>query len=256
MAAYSGDKESADFAAAVCDEYGYSIETGDGYFAQYITSQGVRLHELDENGKIVFETNLTWRAYASLIGDMIDRGAYILQGHKEERQKAESHAEIIDKMVELGTRNTESGKYSYYFGTFGKDEEYVRAHCDEIKEAMLAREEVKAADSDEWYIHTEFHEKYCEKLNGVEQQVKRIVESIVSEGTQATLDTVWLVEYADLGEDEAFVREHIDLVREELLNREEVADVEIDERGIDTTFFYAFARTMSFRKAMRGTRSR
>lgn len=240
MAAYSGDKESADFAAAVCDEYGYSIETGDGYFAQYITSQGVRLHELDENGKIVFETNLTWRAYASLIGDMIDRGAYILQGHKEERQKAESHAEIIDKMVELGTRNTESGKYSYYFGTFGKDEEYVRAHCDEIKEAMLAREEVKAADSDEWYIHTEFHEKYCEKLNGVEQQVKRIVESIVSEGTQATLDTVWLVEYADLGEDEAFVREHIDLVREELLNREEVADVEIDERGIDTTFFYAF----------------
>lgn len=160
MAAYSGDKNSADFAAAVCDEYGYSIETGDGYFAQYITSQGVRLHELDENGKIVFEANLTWRAFASLIGDMIDRGAYVLQDH--------------------------------------------------------------------------------ERLNGVEQQVKRIVESIVSEGTQATLDTVWLVEYADFGEDEAFVREHIELVREELLNREEVADVEIDERGIDTTFFYAF----------------
>lgn len=240
MAAYSGDKESTDFAAAVCDEYGYSIETGDGYFAQYITSQGVRLHELDENGRIVFEANLTWDAFASLIGDMIDRGAYALQGHKEERQGTNNYAEIVEQMVALGTRNTESGKYSYYFSTFGKDEEYVRAHCDEIKEAMLAREEVKVADSDEWYIHAEFYEKYCEKLNGVEQQVKRIVESIVSEGTQTTLDTVWLVEYADLGEDEAFVREHIDLVREELLSREEVADVEIDERGIDTTFFYAF----------------
>lgn len=240
MAAYSGDKESADFAAAVCDEYGYSIETGDGYFAQYITSQGVRLHELDENGKIVFEANLTWRAFASLIGDMIDRGAYALQGHKEERQGTNNYAEIVEQMVALGTRNTESGKYAYYYGTFGKDEEYVRAHCNEIKEAMLARGEIKAVESDEWYIHAEFYEEFCEKLNGVEQQVKRIVESIVSEGTQATLDTVWLVEYADLGEDEAFVREHIDLVREELLNREEVADVEIDERGIDTTFFYAF----------------
>ena len=240
MAAYSGDKDSADFAAAVCDEYGYSIETGDGYFAQYIPSQGARLHELDENGRIVFETNLTWGAFTGLIGDMIDRGAYVLQDHKEERQEANNYAEIVERMVQLGTRNTESGKYAYFFGTFGKDEEYVRAHCDEIKEAMLAREEVKAVNSDEWYIHAEFHEKYCESLNGVERQVKRIVDSIVSEGTQATLDTVWLVEYTDLGEDEVFVREHIDLVREELLNREEVASVEIDERGIDTTFFYAF----------------
>ena len=50
--------------------------------------------------------------------------------------------------------------------------------------------------------------------------------------------------------------EHIDLVREELLSREEVADVEIDERGIDTTFFYAFCPNYELQEAMRGTRSK
>ena len=62
-------------------------------------------------------------------------------------------------MVELGTQNTTDGTYSFYFGTFEKDEGYVRAHCEEIKEVLLSREEVKTVGSDEWHIRAEFYKE-------------------------------------------------------------------------------------------------
>ena len=129
--------------------------------------KGVRLHELDENGRIVFEANLSWDAFTGLIGDTIDRGAYELQSHEtKEQQNVNDHAEIIDRMVQLGTRNTESGKYAYYYGTFGKDEEYVRAHCNEIKEAMLARGEIKAVESERMVYP-------CRVLRGILRKAER-----------------------------------------------------------------------------------
>lgn len=94
--------------------------------------------------------------------------------------------------------------------------------------------------------------KYIDRLNipsedlrmkeeyAIEQRQKKIdkiVYDIVKEGTENTTQGNWIINFDQFGEDEVFVRKYIDDIAEALNNREEVADVIINENGIDTDYF-------------------
>ena len=94
--------------------------------------------------------------------------------------------------------------------------------------------------------------KYIDRLNipsedlrmkeeyAIEQRQKKIdkiVYDIVNEGTEDTTQGNWIINFDQFGEDETFVRENIEDIVEALNKREEVADVIIDENGIDTNYY-------------------
>lgn len=94
--------------------------------------------------------------------------------------------------------------------------------------------------------------KYIDRLNipsedlrmkeeyAIEQRQKKIdkiVYDIVNEGTENTTQGNWIINFDQFGEDETFVRENIEDIVEALNKREEVADVIIDENGIDTNYY-------------------
>ena len=94
--------------------------------------------------------------------------------------------------------------------------------------------------------------KYIDRLNipsedlrmkeeyAIEQRQKKIdkiVYDIVKEGTENTTQGNWIINFDQFGEDEVFVRKYIDDIAEALNNREEVADVIINENGIDANYF-------------------
>lgn len=94
--------------------------------------------------------------------------------------------------------------------------------------------------------------KYIDRLNipsedlrmkeeyAIEQRQKKIdkiVYDIVNEGTENTTQGNWIINFDQFGEDETFVRENIEDIAEALNKREEVADVIIDENGIDTNYY-------------------
>lgn len=94
--------------------------------------------------------------------------------------------------------------------------------------------------------------KYIDRLNipsedlrmkeeyAIEQRQKKIdkiVYDIVNEGTENTTQGNWIINFDQFGEDEVFVRNYIDEIAEALNKREEVADVIINENGIDTDYF-------------------
>ena len=142
--------------------------------------------------------SISWNNFAERVCDVIEAERLFAP------EDAEYNAGFVDQMVELGTQNTESGKYAYHFATFGKDEGYVRAHCDEIKETMLARVEVKDVQSDEWYIHATFYKDYCAKLQGTEEarqehkeRIAEIADKIIEEGTKNTTEGNYLDTYYD-----------------------------------------------------------
>lgn len=147
-------------------------------------------------------------------------------------------------MIELGTQNTESGKYAYHFATFGKDEGYIRAHCDEIKEMMLSRVEVKDVQSDEWYIHATFYKDYCAKLQGTEEaheehkeRIAEIADKIIKEGTKNTTEGNYIHFFEEFGKHAGFAKDNAEEIAEELSKHEEVSDVELTPDAFDTNFY-------------------
>lgn len=70
-----------------------------------------------------------------------------------------------------------------------------------------------------------------------QKKIDKIVNDIVNEGTENTTQGNWIINFDQFGEDEMFVREHIEDIAEALNKREEVADVIISENGIDTDYF-------------------
>ena len=159
-------------------------------------------------------------------------------------EDAEYNAGFVDQMVKLGIENTESGKYAYHFATFGKDEGYVRAHCDEIKEMMLSRVEVKDVQSDEWYIHATFYKDYCAKLQDTEEarqehkeRIAEIADKIIEEGTKNTTEGNYIHFFEEFGKHAGFARDNAEEIAEELSKHEEVSDVELTPDSFDTNFY-------------------
>lgn len=94
--------------------------------------------------------------------------------------------------------------------------------------------------------------KYIDRLNipsedlrmkeeyAIEQRQKKIdktADDIINEGTENTTQGNWIINFDQFGENETFVRENIEDIAEALNKREEVADVIIDENGIDTNYY-------------------
>lgn len=70
-----------------------------------------------------------------------------------------------------------------------------------------------------------------------QKKIDKIVYDIVNEGTENTTQGNWIINFDQFGENETFVRENIEDIVEALNKREEVADVIIDENGIDTNYY-------------------
>ena len=234
---YSKTTQIEEFANFLRDEYGTAVEATSKYHARY-DSSGVYFSKYNVIGNTELRFSLSWNNFAEKVRDVIETKRLFVP------EDTEYNAEFVDRMVELGTENTDSGKYAYHFATFGKDEGYVRAHYDAIKEEMLSRVEVKDVQSDEWYIHATFYKDYCDKLKGTEEareehkeRVRAIAAQIIEEGTENTTEGNWVVFFNELTGDEEFAKENVKEIVEELESDKAVSDVEFDNACIDTNFY-------------------
>ncbi len=234
---YSKTTKIEDFAKFLRDEYGTAVETTSKYHARY-DANGVYFSKYNAIGNTELRFSLSWNSFAEHVCDVIEAERLFAP------EDAEYNAGFVDQMIELGTQNTERGKYAYHFATFGKDEGYVRAHCDEIKETMLARVEVKDVQSDEWYIHATFYKDYCAKLQSTEEarqehkeRIAEIADKIIEEGTKNTTEGNYVHFFEDFGKHAGFAKDNAEEIAEELSKHEEVSDVELTPDSFDTNFY-------------------
>lgn len=234
---YSKTTKIEDFAKFLRDEYGTAVETTSKYHARY-DANGVFISKYNAIGNTELRVSLSWNNFAERVCDVIEAERLFAP------EDAEFNAGFVDQMVKLGTQNTESGKYAYHFATFGKDEGYVRAHCDEIKEMMLSRVEVKDVQSDEWYIHATFYKDYCAKLQGTEEarqehkeRITEIADKIIEEGTKNTTEGNYIHFFEEFGKHAEFAKNNAEEIAEELSKHEEVSDVELTPDSFDTNFY-------------------
>ena len=234
---YSKTTKIEDFAKFLRDEYGTAVEATSKYHARY-DANGVYFSKYNAIGNTELRVSLSWNNFAERVCDVIEAERLFAP------EDAEYNAGFVDQMVKLGTENTESGKYAYHFSTFGKDEGYVRANCDEIKEAMLARVEVKDVQSDEWYIHATFYKDYCAKLQSTEEarqehkeRIAEIADKIIEEGTKNTTEGNYVHFFEDFGKHAGFAKDNAEEIAEELSKHEEVSDVELTPDSFDTNFY-------------------
>ena len=234
---YSKTTKIEDFAKFLRDEYGTAVEATSKYHARY-DANGVYFSKYNAIGNTELRFSLSWNNFAERVCDIIEAERLFAP------EDAEYNAGFVDQMIELGTQNTESGKYAYHFATFGKDEGYVRAHCDEIKETMLARVEVKDVQSDEWYIHATFYKDYCAKLQGTEEarqehkeRIAEIADKIIEEGTKNTTEGNYIHFFEEFGKHAEFAKDNAEEIAEELSKHEEVSDVEPTPDSFDTNFY-------------------
>ena len=234
---YSQTTKIVDFAVFLCDEYGTATEATSQYHARY-DKNGVWMAKYDRVGNTELRVYLSWEQFAEKVCGVIERERLFAP------EDAVYNQSFAERMVKQGTQNTEDGQYSFYFGTFEKDESYVCAHCEELKEALLSREEVKTVGSDEWYIHAEFYKEYCEKLKGTEEarrehdaRIKAIAERIVEEGTKNTTEGNWVTFFDELSRDENFAKANAEEIAAVLELRKEVSDVELTPDAFDTNFY-------------------
>ena len=234
---YSQTTKIVEFAVFLCNEYGTATEATSQYHARY-DKNGVWMAKYDRVGNTELRVYLSWEQFAEKVCGVIERERLFAP------EEAAYNQSFADRMVKQGTQNTEDGQYSFYFGTFEKDESYVRAHCEEIKEALLSREEVKTVGSDEWYIRAEFYKEYCEKLKGTEEarrehdaRIEAIAERIVEEGTKNTTEGNWVTFFDELSRDENFAKANAEEIAAVLELRKEVSDVELTPDAFDTNFY-------------------
>ena len=234
---YSKTTKIEDFAKFLRDEYGTAVETTSKYHARY-DANGVYFSKYNAIGNTELRFSISWNNFAERVCDVIEAERLFAP------EDAEFNAGFVDQMVKLGTENTESGKYAYHFTTFGKDEGYVRANCDEIKEAMLARAEVKDVQSDEWYIHATFYKDYCAKLQDTEEarqehkeRIAEIADKIIEEGTKNTTEGNYVHFFEEFGKHAEFAKDNAEEIAEELSKHEEVSDVELTPDSFDTNFY-------------------
>ena len=234
---YSKTTKIEDFAKFLRDEYGPAVKATSKYHARY-DANGLFISKYNAIGNTELRFSISWNDFAERVCDIIEAERLFAP------EDAEYNAGFVDQMVKLGTENTESGKYAYHFSTFGKDEGYVRANCDEIKEAMLARIEVKDVQSDEWYIHATFYKDYCAKLQSTEEarqehkeRIAEIADKIIEEGTKNTTEGNYVHFFEDFGKHAGFAKDNAEEIAEELSKHEEVSDVELTPDSFDTNFY-------------------
>ena len=148
---------------------------------------------------------------------------------------------VRDDQKEFFAAVTDAEKISQYVG-----EHYLQAQADIVAEAEKenTKEKIKADETSErvaddvyglLYNWKGLKEEYA--IEQRQKKIDKIVYDIVNEGTENTTQGNWIINFDQFGEDETFVRENIEDIVEALNKREEVADVIIDENGIDTNYY-------------------
>ena len=80
-----------------------------------------------------------WYIHATFYKDYCAK----LQSTEEARQEhKERIAEIADKIIEEGTKNTTEGNYVHFFEDFGKHAGFAKDNAEEIAEELSKHEEV------------------------------------------------------------------------------------------------------------------
>ena len=120
-----------------------------------------------------------------------------------------------------------------------------------LVEAFLKWPEVavRIADliDDDSYFYEQEKKKYAAysgQAEGVDKRLEGVVSYIVDDGTKNTSEGSWVVYFDEFGEDEQFVRDNVGEIVGLLSKREEVADVELLENGIDLTFYLAYCSNL------------
>lgn len=145
---YQADLTKKDFASFLKDEYGI----GGSYFDVELTynSKGFKIKNED------YDIFLKWNEVAEYISNLIDKEEYFTEAEKKEYEQyilgknneksnltiQQKITSIVDFIINEGTENTNEGNWNIYFDEFGKDEEFVKEHKDEILSYLEEREEV------------------------------------------------------------------------------------------------------------------
>ncbi len=74
----------------------------------------------------------------------------------------------------------------------------------------------------------------------VKEKIKAIADRIVKEGTENTSGGNWVVYFDEFEDDEQFVQDHKGQIEEVLSSREEVAQIDVNDEGFDTTFYHDY----------------
>lgn len=247
--AYKANPTESDFIELLKKEYG-------GYYGAYLgdrelqcSSKGVtyafRYKDHPENDVIV---RLDWKQLAYGIADLIDDNNYFTAEQAEEYQYyyAERNGSdearikaIADSAIRRFTkRNRGYGEQDMFFSWLHADHKYLTDHASELEKELNTRAELESASikGDKIYL-TFAPEKELTPEQAEQAKIKAIADAIIAEGTSNSTQGVWISRYDDLGEDEQFAREHTDEIIDELMGREQVCDIELDENGFDVNYY-------------------
>ena len=132
------------------------------------------------------------------------------------------------------------------FGRYGGDNSdhdakgirmsYLGEHGEKIVEAFLKWNEVAVRIADLIDANDYLSDEDKAKIAKIESIVSGMVES----GTQNTNDSSWVIYFDEFGKDEEFVRKNERMILSRLSEREEVAEIERLENGVDLTFYLKY----------------
>ncbi|MCM1297296.1 MAG: hypothetical protein NC311_17280, partial [Muribaculaceae bacterium] len=157
--------------------------------------------------------------------------------HKTADKFVEQHAaDFISQNV-----NDEYATYNIYRDELDEEEFYfIKDNRDEFVDYLKTKEYVDDATFTMDKISVTYDaKKLLEFASSTDEQrnVKTIVDKIVKEGTQNTSEGNWIIYFDEFGQQEQFVRKHLEDISVLLAKREEVAEVSIDDECIDTTYY-------------------
>lgn len=244
--AYKNNSTESDFIALVKDEYGgyYGAYTGDRELQ--CTGKGVtyafRYKDHPENDVVV---RLDWKQLAYGIADLIDDNNYFTAEQAEEyiQYYAERHGSDEQRIKAIANgaircftkRNRGNGERDMFFSWLHADYKFLNDHASELERELNTRIELENARIDGDRIFLTFAEE--KELTPEQIKIKSIADEIIKEGTGNSTQGTWISRYEDFGEYEQFAREHADEIYDELLGREQVCDIELDENGFDVNYY-------------------
>ncbi|MCM1438733.1 MAG: DUF3849 domain-containing protein [Roseburia sp.] len=139
-----------------------------------------------------------------------------------------THDYFTHYFVNSNRAEAENGCVPFIKATEAEKVEYFKWWNNAINESL-----------EEWnpkYWQAREQAKLSEAELSTEQKIKIIVDGIVKEGTEKTTDGNWVAYFEDYKDNEQFVREHHHEISEALVKRQEVAEVGVDDIGIDARF--------------------
>lgn len=166
--AYQTDLTKKDFATFLKNEYGTG---GFSVIGDEVSFDGKGLAIKNKS----YDIFLKWNEVAEHIGNLIDEEEYFTEVEKKEYEQytlgkdyeksnptiQQKITSIVDFIINEGTENTNEGNWNIYFDEFGKDEEFVKEHQDEILSYLEKREEVADVILEDDRFEVNYYLDYC-----------------------------------------------------------------------------------------------